>query len=310
MTSDDLDSRIRYAAIGHIQKFQANRQQLSWSEIANGFVFRGRKLFFATQARGIFKPKQMKSLLSIKTVIPKPGRKSWYDDQQSVHESLFSSDESVEYEFMKGSAESRENQLLRDACDRQLPIIYFLGVAPSQYIAHAPVFIGNWSAENRSVQISFGLENLGDLTHPKSESERKYALRQVKQRLHQTYFRAKLLRAYGNCCALSRLKEIRLLDAAHIVRDSDPEFGQATVKNGLLLSKIHHAAFDANLIGIDPDFRIHISGKLLSQSDGPILEALKQLKGKSLQLPADRQNYPDRDRLEIRFGEFRSAVQD
>jgi putative restriction endonuclease len=31
------------------------------------------------------------------------------------------------------------------------------------------------------------------------------------------------------------------------------------VSNGLPLSKIHHAAFDANLIGIDPEFRIRDS---------------------------------------------------
>jgi putative restriction endonuclease len=32
------------------------------------------------------------------------------------------------------------------------------------------------------------------------------------------------------------------------------------VPNGLPLSKIHHAAFDAHLIGIDPDYRLHVSG--------------------------------------------------
>ena len=42
-----------------------------------------------------------------------------------------------------------------------------------------------------------------------------------------------------------------------------------------LLSKIHHAAFDAHLIGIDPDYRIHVSDRLLTLHDGPMLEALK-----------------------------------
>jgi putative restriction endonuclease len=35
--------------------------------------------------------------------------------------------------------------------------------------------------------------------------------------------------------------------------------GQPVVTNGLPLSKIHHGAFDPKLIGIDPDFRIHLS---------------------------------------------------
>lgn len=35
--------------------------------------------------------------------------------------------------------------------------------------------------------------------------------------------------------------------------------GQPIVRNGIPLSKIHHAAFDAHLIGIDPDYRLHVS---------------------------------------------------
>jgi putative restriction endonuclease len=50
----------------------------------------------------------------------------------------------------------------------------------------------------------------------------------------------------------------RLLDAAHIVIDADEQLGQPIVLNGLPLTKIHHAVFDAHLIGVDPDFRIHV----------------------------------------------------
>jgi predicted restriction endonuclease len=67
-----------------------------------------------------------------------------------------------------------------------------------------------------------------------------------------------------------------LLDAAHIVSDKDERLGQPVVPNGIPLSKIHHAAFDANLIGIDPDYRLHVSARLLGQNDGPMLEALKR----------------------------------
>jgi putative restriction endonuclease len=63
-----------------------------------------------------------------------------------------------------------------------------------------------------------------------------------------------------------------LLDAAHIVMDEDEQLGQPVISNGLPLTKIHHAAFDAHLIGIDPDFRIHVSDRLLKIHDGPFLE--------------------------------------
>jgi putative restriction endonuclease len=96
--------------------------------------------------------------------------------------------------------------------------------------------------------------------------ERRYALREVKTRLHQASFRDAVLAAYGGRCAISHLPEPRLLDAAHIIMDADEQLGQPVVSNGLPLTKLHHAAFDANLIGIDPDYRIHVSVRAVQES--------------------------------------------
>src|ERR1700726_1646032 len=52
--------------------------------------------------------------------------------------------------------------------------------------------------------------------------------------------------------------------------------GEPVVPNGIRLSKIHHAAFDTHLIGIDPDYRVHVSEGLLGQNDGRMLEGLKR----------------------------------
>jgi predicted restriction endonuclease len=93
-----------------------------------------------------------------------------------------------------------------------------------------------------------------------------------KARLHQASFRDAVLAAYKGRCAISHLPEPRLLDAAHIVMDADEQLGQPIVSNGLPLTKLHHAAFDAQLIGIDPDLRIHVSDRLLEIHDGPFLE--------------------------------------
>lgn len=49
--------------------------------------------------------------------------------------------------------------------------------------------------------------------------------------------------------------------------------------NGLPLARIHHAAFDAYLIGIDPDYRVRVLDRLVDQHDGKMLEALKLLDG-------------------------------
>ena len=99
-----------------------------------------------------------------------------------------------------------------------------------------------------------------------------------------------------------------LLDAAHIVEDQHELLGQPVVRNGIPLSKIHHAAFDAHLIGIDPDYRLHVSDRLLAQKDGPMLEAIKGLDGGQLRLPKRGQDCPDRDRLALRFERFKEVA--
>ena len=131
----------------------------------------------------------------------------------------------------------------------------------------------------------------------------------MKARLHQASFRDAVLTAYGGRCAISHLPEPRLLEAAHILVDTDVELGQPVVSNGLPLSKIHHAAFDAHLIGIDPDFRIYVADLLLEIHDGPFLElGLKTIRGERIALPRRRADYPDRDRLALRFEQFKRAA--
>jgi putative restriction endonuclease len=102
---------------------------------------------------------------------------------------------------------------------------------------------------------------------------------------------------------------VRLLDAAHIVMDADEQLGQPVVSNGLPLTKLHHAAFDAHLIGIDSDFRIHVSDRLLEIHDGPFLElGLKGIVGQLIQLPRRNEDRTDRDRLAIRFEKFKKSA--
>ena len=117
-----------------------------------------------------------------------------------------------------------------------------------------PVFISGWDAEALKARVAFGVIDREALAPPESALERRYALRSVKQRLHQASFREAIISAYNGRCALSRIPEPLLLDAAHIVPDKDERLGQPVIPNGIPLSKIHHAAFDAHLIGIDPDY--------------------------------------------------------
>jgi putative restriction endonuclease len=252
----------------------------------------------------------MEHLLSIKTVFPRRGARVWYDDQREAHRQIYAGDDVVEYAFMGTDPDAPDNRWLRDAMERQIPVIYFLGTSPGRYQPIIPTFIVGWHPERLRVQLAFGaIVGASAQAAVPAAPERRYALREVKARLHQASFRDAVLAAYGGRCAISRLPEPRLLDAAHIVVDTDEEFGQPMVSNGLPLSKIHHAAFDAHLIGIDPDFRIHVADRLLEIHDGPFLElGLKTIGGKRIALPRRPADYPARDRLALRFEQFKRVA--
>lgn len=300
-----LDRRMRQAAFVHIRRLNTVKDHLTSADLAAGFEFEGARIPLVNPQRGIFKPRQMKYLLSIRTVFPRPGAKVWYDDQRTVHRQIYESAEWVDYAFMGSDPDAADNRWLREAMEQRIPVIYFIGIAPQLFTAVAPAFIGGWDRQALRAQIGFGAPSANmQAVMEDSAPARRYALRAVQQRLHQASFREAVMSAYGGRCALSGLPEPLLLDAAHIVADADESFGQPIVPNGIPLSKIHHAAFDAHLIGIDPDYRIHVSDRLLSQNDGPMLEALKRLHGGPLHQPSRGRDRPDRDRLAIRFEQF------
>ena len=133
---------------------------------------------------------------------------------------------------------------------------------------------------------------------------RRYAL----VRLHQHRFRAAVLRAYTTRCAVCRLREATLLQAAHIIDDRDPR-GVATVVNGIALCAIHHLAYDRNLLGIDPGGGVHIARRLLDEIDGPMLRSgLQEFHGAAILQPRRRDEQPDSERLERRYEQFLASA--
>lgn len=311
MTASDSDSLIRAAAFEQVRRLLATCHQLTHKDIAAGFIFGGVRVPLVNPQRGIFKPRGMKRLLSIRTVVPRAGGRVWYDDQRVAHRQIYEGEETIEYAFMGDDPRAPENQWLKAAMEERTPVIYFLGVAPGLYEALQPAFIVGWDAAGKTARVAFSEERSLSLEHqefPSKPADRRYALRLVKQRLHQSSFRQAVIDAYRGRCALSGLPEPLLLDAAHIVSDGHELMGQPVIQNGIPLSKLHHAAFDAHLLGIDPDFRIHVAERLRVQRDGPVLEALKNLHGASLHLPRRPKDHPDRDRLAQRFEVFRKVA--
>ena len=117
-----------------------------------------------------------------------------------------------------------------------------------------------------------------------------------------------MLQAYRDSCALCRLRHRELLDAAHIVPDSEPG-GEPVVTNGIALCTLHHAAFDKLLIGIRPDYVVAVRTAILEEIDGPMLQhGLKGLHERRLELPHDTRLRPDPDLLARRWERFKAVA--
>jgi putative restriction endonuclease len=188
-----------------------------------------------------------------------------------------------------------------------VPLILLHGIAPGVFVPVFPVYVVADNPSERYVEIAVdeSLRYLADA--PASQDSRAYAERLTKLRLHQPVFRARVLAAYERTCAICHLKHVDLLDAAHIL--SDAQGGQPVVPNGLALCKIHHAAYDRDIIGIRPEYTVEVRADTLLEVDGPMLKhGLQELHGATLQLPRRAADHPDRDLLAARYDTFSSSA--
>lgn len=247
------------------------------------------------RSKGIWNPKDLLGTLSIVSS-PDGG----YSDAQ-VGESLFA------YDYQRDST-AGDNEKMRRALVLGLPIILLRKIRDGVYVPVFPAYVIADDTANRRFMIALdkSLRTVSDPLHLKP-IERAYAERAMKQRLYQPEFRGRIMHAYEHRCTVCALKHGKLLDAAHIIGDDKPH-GVPSVENGLSLCKIHHAAYDANLLGIAPDYVVRINSELMDETDGPmLLHGLQEMDGRALTLPKRRADKPSKERLAERFEEFKTA---
>jgi putative restriction endonuclease len=146
------------------------------------------------------------------------------------------------------------------------------------------------------------------LPHDAENARRSYITSEVRVRLHQRAFRERVLDAYRRQCAFCKLPHEELLDAAHIVPDTDPE-GEPVVRNGVALCTLHHASFDRYFLGLRPDYVIEVRADLLREHDGPtLIHAIQALHGSRMILPKAASLRPDPLLVERRYELFRQAI--
>lgn len=251
--------------------------------------------------QGIFKPRQFTMPLSITTVPPVPGKEPPYPDHAEG--------EILHYSYRGNDLQHRDNVGLRSAMERRVPLVYFLGVVPGQYLATWPVFIVEDNPQNLQFTVALETAATGGevLSIAGEDPARRYTVRAVRHRLHQRAFRERVLLAYQRACAMCRLRHAELLDAAHILPDTDTRSTTA-VSNGLALCKLHHAAFDHHIVGVRPDLVVEVRQDILVEVDGPMLRhGLQELAGHRVDVPRQRILRPDVEFLAERYGRFRAA---
>lgn len=295
----DEDHAVRLAAFRYLDHLQLlHGDALPWSALIDGFEVNGQRVPLIGAA-GIWKPRVLDIPISIATSPRNP-----YGD-------AFGEDDLLSYRYQSSAARAYDNEGLRRAMSESRPLIYFHGLDKGLYSASYPAVIV--ADDPATSTFTVACEGVGVLRPSLASGSietvtRAYATRLAVQRLHQAAFRQRVLRAYQQRCAVCSIKHVQLLDAAHILPDLH-ELGQPVVPNGLSLCKIHHAAFDSNILGIRPnDLTLEIREDILHEVDGPMLKhGLQDHHGGQLSVPRAAHERPDKERLEMRYDEFRKA---
>lgn len=293
------DSRVRAAAFEWLRgQVGIHGDVLPWSLLLRGLDFEGGRVPLLSQ-QGIFKPAVLQVPLSIRT------------SPEGPYHDAFRRDGLLEYSYRGTDPSHRDNRGLRMALEERLPLVYFHRMVPGRYLATWPVFIVADHPERLAFSVAVDdatrLSWSPDTEWVGSEDpapRREYITTLARRRLHQRAFRERVLDAYRHQCSLCRLKHDELLDAAHIIPDSDPE-GEPVVSNGLALCQLHHAAFDRFFIGVRPDYVIEVRSDLLDEEDGPTLKhAIQGLHGQPITVPRASELKPSVELLATRYDQF------
>ncbi len=294
------ESQVRAALFVWLEKESGrNGGIFTREQLLNGFTV-GEERIALVGPRGIWKPKQfVKIPISFTTFINGP-----YPDRVE-------DDGLVSYHYQGDDPNNTDNVGLRQAMLEHIPLAYFLCPSKNSYTAYWPAYIVGDSPGDATFKADlkslYNFDSIGDEARGVGEADRNYRVTTMRQRLHQAAFRVRVLAAYDSNCTICHLRHAELLDGAHIIPDGKPH-GEPVVPNGLSLCKIHHAAFDSNMLGINPDYIIQVRGDVLKEHDGPMLKhGLQELHGQKIILPKHKSDWPDRERLEWRHEEFKKA---
>jgi putative restriction endonuclease len=174
-----------------------------------------------------------------------------------------------------------------------------VGIRPDQFLSY---ILNAKALHNEGPSAKNLLEKAAELEDVEQEAteeppERQRVVTEVSRLSRDANFRRKVLDAYENRCAVTRM-QLRLVDAAHILPVA-VEGSTDETTNGIALSPTMHRAFDNALIYIDDEHKMQLNKETAYNLQNKNLShGLFELKGwldRRIHLPADRQLRPDID---------------
>ncbi len=301
-----MDELIRTAAFQWVEE-QVNLHGgfVPRKLLEQGLQFQGKRIPLVGP-QGIWKPAAMELPISI------------YTRPDGPYPDLIMDDGFLVYRYCGTDPYHKDNVGLRTAMHKRVPLIYFYRSEEGKCLVKKPVYIEEDHPENLTFIVSIGADNSiykqqylqqnQLFLETEDQFYRRYVTTEAVRRLHQEDFRVRVLSAYKEQCAFCQIRHRELLDAAHIIPDKE-EGGEPIVPNGLSLCKIHHAAFDSNIVGLNPGYKIIVREDILEEIDGPMLKyGIQEMHGQKILLPGRRVNWPDQERLTVRYERFMRAV--
>ena len=126
--------------------------------------------------------------------------------------------------------------------------------------------------------------------------ERRVVITTIARKYRAADFRGRVLSAYQHQCAVCGV-QLKLVDAAHIIPvASDSSTDETT--NGIALCKLHHFAYDRNVISFSTDYTVEVSAteqaRLAAENLAGGFASFKRGLLTAIVLPADKRDYPSK----------------
>ena len=168
--------------------------------------------------------------------------------------------------------EINETNSVKDCASLGLPLFVILPGSNSKKRSIRLGWVEDYDDDSAQFLIKFGELKPKSVQEKETQkfvgkTKRKKKSKEVSARSNnQTKFRFDVLKRYGSKCALCKIENKHLIDAAHIIPvDED---GTDDPRNGLILCKNHHAAFDRNLFTVSlSNFSIDTNDNLTNISE-------------------------------------------